>query len=67
MKSDKHGCAVIKPGQEKYEVFFIGLSSYMQYDYRSFTNRQLFTGIYRDIETARAERTEWLKKMGVEQ
>lgn len=66
MKSDIKGCAIIRPGQEKYEVFFIGPSHYLQYDYRSIINLQLFTGIYRDIETARSDRDKWLKVLGIE-
>lgn len=67
MKSDIKGCAVIRPGQEKYEVFFIGPSHYLQYDYRSLENRQLFTGIYRSVEEARADKDVWLLKTGVAQ
>jgi hypothetical protein len=66
MKSDIKGCATIRPGQEKYQVFFIGPSHYLQYDYRSIENRQLFTGIYRDIETARSDKNKWLKLQGVD-
>jgi hypothetical protein len=67
MQTDIKGFISVRPGQEKFEGFYIGPSYYLQYDYRSSENRQLFTGIYREIEKARADRDVWLEKMGVAQ
>ena len=65
MRSDKKGCSVCLPGQEKYETFTARVNGrvckYVQYDYRG-VDGKLFSTVASKLETCRARRDAWLVK-----